>query len=66
MRKEGVILLPVVLELDEDGYLASVPGIQGAVAEGDTMEEAIFNCVDVVNMIAAYRSSRGESLESNL
>ncbi|MCB0052769.1 MAG: hypothetical protein KDE24_24865 [Caldilinea sp.] len=66
MRKVGVSLLPVVLELDEDGYLASVPGIQGAVAEGDTMEEAIFNCVDVVNMIAAYRSSRGESLESNL
>ena len=66
MRKEGVSLLPVVLELDEDGYLTSVPGIQGAVAEGDTMEEAIFNCVDVVNMIAAYRSSRGESLESNL
>ncbi|MCB0137377.1 MAG: hypothetical protein KDD75_19900 [Caldilineaceae bacterium] len=66
LRKVGVSLLPVVLELDEDGYLASVPGIQGAVAEGDTMEEAIFNCVDVVNMIAAYRSSRGESLESNL
>lgn len=65
MRKEGVILLPVVLELDEDGYLASVPGIQGAVAEGDTMEEAIFNCVDVVKMIAAYRADRGESLEVN-
>ena len=66
MRDEQAILLSLLLEVNGDGYLASVPGIQGAVAEGDTMEEAIFNCVDVVNMIAAYRSSRGESLESNL
>ena len=66
MRDEPAILLSLLLEVNGDGYLASVPGIQGAVAEGDTMEEAIFNCVDVVNMIAAYRSSRGESLESNL
>ncbi len=45
--------------------MASVPGIQGAFAEGDTIEEAIFNCVDVVKMIAAYRAERGESLGFN-
>ena len=66
MRDEEVALLSVLVEVNGDGYLASVPGIQGAVAEGDTMEEAIFNCVDVVKMIAAYRADRGESPGFNL
>ena len=66
MRDEEVALLSVLVEVNGDGYLASVPGIQGAVAEGDTMEEAIFNCVDVVNMIAVYRADRGESPGFNL
>ena len=29
----------------------------------DTIEEAIFNCVDVVKMIVAYRAERNESLD---
>ena len=62
MRDKRAIYLSIVLEANEDGYLASVPGLQGAFAEGDTFEEAIFNCVDVVKLIAAYRSERGESL----
>ena len=55
-------ILSLVLEENDDGYLASVPGLQGALAEGDTVEEAIFNCVDVVKMIAAYRAERNEPL----
>jgi predicted RNase H-like HicB family nuclease len=62
MKDTRAVFLSFVLEQNDDGYLASVPGIQGAFAEGDTIEEAIFNCVDVVKMIAAYRSERGESL----
>jgi len=54
--------LSVVLEANEDGYLASVPGVQGAFAEGDTVGQAIFNCIDVVKLVAAYRRERGESL----
>ena len=50
--------LALVVEPNEDGYLASCPGIQGAFAEGDTIEEAIFNCVDVVKVIAGYRAER--------
>ena len=42
-----------------------MPGLQGAFAEGDTVEEALFNCVDVVKLIAAYRAERGESLGFN-
>ena len=55
----------IVVDSNDNGYLASVPGLQGAFAEGDTVEEAIFNCVDVVKLIAAYRAERGESLGFN-
>ena len=65
MSDARAVFLSLVLESNEDGYLASVPGVQGAFAEGDTIEEAIFNCVDVVKMIIAYRAERGESLGFN-
>ncbi len=60
MSHTRTTILPVVLEANDDGYLASVPGLQGAFAEGDTVEEAVFNCIDVVKMILAYRTERGE------
>ncbi len=62
MGDARAVLLSLVLEANDSGYLASVPGVQGAFAEGDTMEGAIFNCIEVVKMIAAYRTERGESL----
>ena len=66
MKDTRATYLSLILEANDDGYLASAPGIQGAFAEGDTIEEAIFNCVDVVKLIAAYRAERGESLEFNV
>ncbi|HEX28473.1 TPA: hypothetical protein ENG04_00135 [Candidatus Poribacteria bacterium] len=57
-----LIYLSLVVEPNDDGYLARCPGIQGAFAEGDTVEEAIFNCIDVVKMIASYRTERGERI----
>jgi len=65
MRDTRAVFLSLVLEPSDDGYLASVPGLQGAFAEGDTVEEALFNCIDVVKLIAAYRAERGESLGFN-
>jgi len=65
MSDTKAIFISLLLEPNDDGYLAFVPGIQGAFAEGDTIEEAIFNCIDVVNMIVAYRAERGESLGFN-
>jgi len=65
MSDPRAVFLSIVLEVNEDGYLATVPGLQGAFAEGDTVEEAIFNCVDVVKMISAYRAERGETLGFN-
>jgi len=62
MRNTKAILLSLVVEGNDDGYLARCPGIQGAFAEGDTIEEAIFNCVDVIRIIAAYPAERGENV----
>lgn len=50
--------LSLQLEGNGDGYLASAPALQGAVAEGDTWEEAIFHCSDVLALIVAYRAER--------
>ena len=65
MRETRATYLSLVVEPNDDGYLAQCPGIQGAFAEGESLEEAIFNCVDVIKMIAAYRAERGEALGFN-
>ena len=36
MTHTRTTILSLVLEANDDGYLASVPGLQGAFAEGDT------------------------------
>ncbi len=64
MKNLRTVLLSIVIAPNDDGYLVRCPNIQGAFAEGDTVEEAIFNCVDVVKMIYQYRTERGESLET--
>ena len=62
MSDTKAVFLSIILTPNDDGYLASVPGIQGAFAEGNTIEEAIFNCIDVVKMIMAYRIERGKKI----
>jgi predicted RNase H-like HicB family nuclease len=66
MLDTKAIFLSLVVEANDDGYLAECPGIQGAFAEGDSIEEAIFNCVDVIKLISAYRAERGESMGFNI
>ena len=63
MKNLQTILLSIIVEPNDDGYLARCPNIQGAFAEGDTIEESIFNCVDVVKMIFQYRLERNEPLD---
>jgi|APFre7841882793_1041355.scaffolds.fasta_scaffold217468_2 predicted RNase H-like HicB family nuclease len=55
-------IISVVIESNDDGYLAMIPGIQGAFAEGDTPQEAIFNCIDVLKMIMEYKQEQNENL----
>jgi predicted RNase H-like HicB family nuclease len=66
MRKPKFVYLTLTIERNSDGFLARCPLIQGAFAEGDTIAEAIFNCLDVIAMIAAYRKERGEPLLDGL
>lgn len=63
--KDNTLLVSVEVEKNEDGYIARIPGIQGAFAEGDSIEEAVFNCIDVVKMIFEYRKERKEKLGFN-
>jgi len=58
MKDKSTVLVSLLIEKNGDGYLASVPSIQGAFAEGDSIEEAIFNCVDVLKMIFGFRFYR--------
>jgi len=62
MKTKKIAHLSLTIERNDDGFLANCPLIQGAFAEGDTVEEAIFNCLDVVKMILEYRDERGEPL----
>ena len=55
-------IISVVIESNDDGYLAMIPGIQGAFAEGDTPQDAIFNCIDVLKMIMEYKQEQNENL----
>ena len=66
MNPNKTLLASIKIEKNEDGYLATLPGIQGAFAEGDTVEEALFNCADVVKLIFQFRKERGEDLGFNL
>lgn len=63
MRKRRVRIAHLLLtvERNDGGFLARCPMVKGAFAEGDTVGEAIFNCVDVVRMICEYRKERGEA-----
>lgn len=65
MKPKKTMLTSIKIARNDDGFLASIPGVQGAFAEGDTIEEAIFNCIDVVKMIMEYRKERGEKLGFN-
>ena len=48
MKTNRALLASIKIEKNGDGFLASIPNVQGAFAEGDTIEDALFNCVDVV------------------
>lgn len=54
-RKVRIAHLTLTVERNGDGFLARCPMVDGGFAEGETVPEAIFNCVDVVRMVFEYR-----------
>ena len=62
MKNRKISYINIIVEVNDDGFLAKCPALQGAFAEGDTIDEAIFNCVDVIKMIVDYKTERMENI----
>lgn len=65
-KKHSIRYLSIQVEPNDDGFLARCADIDGAFAEGNTIQEAIFNCIDVIQMIFAYRKERGETVSEKI
>ena len=66
IKKNTYIYKIKVEKLDEGGFLAVCSDLKGALAEGDTMEEAIENCQDAIKVILEYKKERAKSKKSIL
>jgi predicted RNase H-like HicB family nuclease len=53
------ITLPVI---DEEGYFASCPSLQGCYTQGDSYEEILENIKDVILLHIQDRIANGEEL----
>lgn len=40
----------VIIEKDDDGYFAYVPNLKGCVTQGDTIEEAMLNIKEAIEL----------------
>ena len=53
------LMLPVILESDEDGYFVSCPLLQGCYSQGETYEEAMANIKDAMRLHIEDRLAKG-------
>ena len=56
------ITLPIVIEVDADGFFVSCPALQGCHSQGDTYEEAIENIKDAIKLHLVDRLADGEEI----
>ena len=56
------IALPIVIEVDADGFFVSCPALQGCYSQGDTYEEAIENIKDAIKLHLVDRLADGEEI----
>ena len=54
MRRYSVILTP-----EEGGYVVTVPALPGCVTEGDTLDEALHNARDAIELYVESLRARG-------
>ena len=52
----------VIIEKDENGYIATCPELQGCYAQGDSYEEVLENIRDVIRLHIEDRLSAGEKI----
>jgi len=56
------LTLPIIIEVDEDGFFVSCPTLQGCYSQGDTYEEAVENIKDAIKLHIADRLADGEEI----
>jgi predicted RNase H-like HicB family nuclease len=56
------LILPIIVESDEDGYFVDCPALQGCYSQGVTYEEAIANIKDAIQLHLEDRLARGEEI----
>jgi predicted RNase H-like HicB family nuclease len=56
------LILPIIVENDEDGYFVDCPALQGCYSQGVTYEEAIANIKDAIQLHLEDRQARGEEI----
>lgn len=54
--------LPIIVEVDEDGYIVSCPVFRGCHSYGETVDEALENIKEVVDMCLEETKEKGEEL----
>lgn len=54
--------LPIVIEGDEDGYVATCPTLQGCYTQGKTYEEALKNITDAIRLHIEDRRASAEEV----
>ena len=52
----------VIIEKDENGYIATCPELQGCYAQGDTYEEILENIRDVIRLHIEDRLNPSEKI----
>jgi len=57
MRTYSIVLTP-----EEGGYVATVPALPGCNTEGDTLEEAINNAREAIELYLEVLKDRGEPI----
>jgi predicted RNase H-like HicB family nuclease len=59
--------LPVIIERDENGvFVAECPVLKGCYTQGETLEEAMKNIREVIQMHIELMMERGEPLPSGV
>lgn len=56
--------IPVIVEKDFDGYVASCPPLQGCVTQGATYEEVMCNIEDAIRLHIEDRQVQNETIAS--
>jgi predicted RNase H-like HicB family nuclease len=61
-KKKRTYLFPVLIEKDEEAYVASCPALDGCVTQGDTYEEALANVKEAIELLLECLRDDGEPI----